>query len=182
MTSTPSRRTVLRATAWTAPVVAVAATAPAFAASTAPTGFRINATPSRRYSFENDVRELAIGASNPTAAPLTVTVFIDANTVGGGSEPYPYNVWWESWTWNGHDPASDTYSLSTTVAPSADSPTFYFAWSWYNPEPRNVALTATAPGLDVATLVVPLRFDQPLPAARRVPSTSVPSGSLQLNR
>lgn len=34
VTTTPSRRTVLRATAWTAPVVAVVAAAPASAAST----------------------------------------------------------------------------------------------------------------------------------------------------
>ncbi|MFW6776045.1 hypothetical protein ACOACO_17310 [Nocardioides sp. CPCC 205120] len=163
MTSTPTRRTVLRATAWTAPVVAVAATAPAFAASTANT-FRINTAPSSLDS-SNGVKGLEIGVHNPTSSPLSVTVFVPYST-----DPRPYSASPRSWTF---DSSSDAYLLTTVVPALSDSSTFFFGWYSETPTAKDVTLTASATGLDPASTVVTLRFDQPLPAARRAPSTGV---------
>lgn len=171
VTTTPSRRTVLRATAWSVPSVSIVAAAPAFAASTpGPTGFRVNAAPTPGLYANEQVRWLAIGAHNPTTAPLSITIFL-LDT----SDPVPWEVAPKSWTWGGYDGSS--FFLTATVAPLSDSTTFDFGWHSAAGMARDVTLTATAAGQDPATSVISLRFDQPLPAARRAAPTDQPTRS-----
>src|SRR6478672_464529 len=83
----PSRRTVVRGAAWSVPVVAVAATAPAFAASPCATlyPFRLDwgTTPYSRASARNATATLSSAGSTP----LTVTFASTSSTTANVPDP-----------------------------------------------------------------------------------------------
>lgn len=84
VTSTPSRRTVLRATAWTAPAVAVAAAAPAYAASVATvvTGTLVSTRNPDDVTVTGTVTNLG---TTPVMVTLTITIEADSEQATGGS-------------------------------------------------------------------------------------------------
>ncbi|MFW6776050.1 hypothetical protein ACOACO_17335 [Nocardioides sp. CPCC 205120] len=164
MTSTPTRRTVLRATAWTAPVVAVAAAAPAFAASTAPTGIALRAT-NNATALTSRSRRVTFNVTNPTASPIVATISIPA--VGpGAANPYAYDP--ESGWVLGTGPGS--YTLTNTIAPMSDTPSTYFEWYSDSTTRETVTITASA-NFQSAAVTVTLPFDVPNAVARRIPSS-----------
>ncbi|CAM3666226.1 hypothetical protein [Nocardioides zeicaulis] len=83
----PSRRTVVRGAAWSVPVVAVAATAPAFAASPCATlyDFRLDwgTTPYSRAS----ARSATATVSSAGSTPLTVTFASTSSSTGNVPDP-----------------------------------------------------------------------------------------------
>jgi hypothetical protein len=77
--SRPSRRAVTRAAAWTVPVIAVAATAPAYAASCTPVAVAVgNATGANRVSSTEYTVTFNAGAGSSPINTMTVKATYDA--------------------------------------------------------------------------------------------------------
>ncbi|MFW6775201.1 hypothetical protein ACOACO_13025 [Nocardioides sp. CPCC 205120] len=156
MTPTPSRRTVLRATAWTAPAVAVAVAAPAYAASVAAT-------------FEPYTEHLAngqarIGAVNlsPTDA-VTVSAIVPMSSVTATSRWTSIN--YAGWEYAG---SGTSHVFTATVAPGARGPALTVSWEAVSEDGR-FEMTLTAPGQPAVAVVVPWAMPAGVVARRVAP-------------
>jgi len=147
VTTTPSRRTVLRATAWTAPAIAVVAAAPAYAVSAEPdTTIGLAAAgpdsyPSIRY-LEWDVT-----VTNPTPDPVVITVTYEVTAGLRGGETCR-NGW----------QVAGFATFSRSMAPYETSPggSLYVSLSAGQLPPNStlsMTMIATAPGLTTKSAV-----------------------------
>lgn len=161
-TSTPTRRTVLRATAWTAPVVAVTATAPAFAASTAPSGFVLRAVNNSTASAD-DARRVTFTVTNPAASSIVATIFIPESGPGA-ARPYAFDST-TPWVFDFGD---GYFTYTCTIPPMSDSAAVFFEWSSDSTTRETVTVSASAPEFAAVAVAVTLPFDVPNAAARRV--------------
>ena len=126
-TTRPSRRTVVRGVAWSAPVVALAATAPAFAASTSSTGFTGVAGTAEKWSngSEKHVSWDLLFTNGPVAIDEIRITFTYVPTSGGpfdSFEIYGYSATTgardTSWTY----PAITTPTATLTATHANDIP------------------------------------------------------------
>jgi hypothetical protein len=108
MTTTPSRRSVLRAAAWSAPAVAVVAAAPAHAASVTNGAFEITA--SRPYSGGAFIGVRNLSSVDSTV--VTLTILEETATAKTGSWGYTPGLV------VGQDDGLGAITFSTTLAPA----------------------------------------------------------------
>jgi hypothetical protein len=152
MSHRPTRRAVVRTTVWTAPAVAVAAAAPAFAGSTTPIPilrfdtlnlFGADYVAGDPTTLESQVQvQNVYAATSPTLTTLTLTVAYPATRVSGGA---PTSVTGVGWSYSGvqHVGATWVYTFvyGGSVAPGGST----------NPLDYKVPLTSAAAGTIVIT-------------------------------
>ncbi|MFW6775138.1 hypothetical protein ACOACO_12710 [Nocardioides sp. CPCC 205120] len=159
MTPTPSRRTVLRATTWTAPVVAVAVAAPAFAASVAATF-----EPYTEYLADGHARIGVVNLSSTEA--VTVSAIVPMDALSTTSHWGTINL--QGWQYG----SSDTHHVfTTTVAPGARGPAITVTWDFVSEDGR-FEMTLTAPGQPPVAVVVPWAMPAGVVARRVAPQLS----------
>ncbi|MFW6775212.1 hypothetical protein ACOACO_13080 [Nocardioides sp. CPCC 205120] len=151
----PSRRTVLRATAWSVPVVSVVATAPAFAAS-APGSPVLALALSEGPAPDPAMRRVTVSATNPSTSPLELTVVMPWHAAGG-SQLFEVD-YGSGWAFVG-DGTIVTGWL--TVAPSTTAPSFWVDYVVPAGVSEDITLTLSAPGFDSVAAVVTLRSTAP---------------------
>ena len=149
----PARRTVVRASAWTVPVVAVAVTAPAMAASV-PTARLVfdnanvygadykGATPNRLESIAQVQNQWA--AQAPTLTTLVLTVTYPKTVVSGGKATNVTGAGW-SYTKVVASGASWSYQFDWigSAAPGGNTGTVGFHVPLANPYPSRAKVSAT---------------------------------------
>ncbi|MDQ1103891.1 hypothetical protein [Nocardioides zeae] len=121
MYSTPRRRTVIRAAAWTAPAVAAVTAAPAFAAS--------NPSESVRYTL--NVRRLGNGraAFTVTNTSLTDTLIVEVRMPLSTTEATRNSGGYQPPVWT-YSPAGTDWVFSATVLPQTTTDAILdVAWS-----------------------------------------------------
>ncbi|WP_043643977.1 hypothetical protein [Nocardioides alkalitolerans] len=142
--NTPSRRSVLRAAAWSAPAVAVVAAAPAYAASTGTEAFELSTTrPSDGYA--------AITARNLSARntiSVSVTLPYESATARRTTYSRP-RIWVRSGT---GDPS---WVMTVTLAPLSQSASpLGVGWDALNGD-GGYDIIGTSPGLTSQAVRVP---------------------------
>lgn len=145
MTMTPSRRTVLRAAAWTAPAVTVVAAAPAFAASGGVEAFTISTARngSNGYAY--------ITASNLSAVnSISVSVSLVYETATARRTTYSRpGIWARSGTGN------PSWVMTVNLAPQSSSASpLGVGWESLSGD-GGYDITATSPGLTSQATRVP---------------------------
>lgn len=159
VTSTSSRRTVLRASAWSTPLVVAVAAAPAHAASVPAAGLRLDqALAPVQWSLST--RGIQFTVTNLTTTDLAVVVTY-AESGPGGAVTVPLYGGSGHWT---HERAGGQYIVRGFVAASSTSPPFTQHWGSVSAAgvAETALLTVAAPGLPPLVVAVPLRFDVPL--------------------
>ncbi|MDQ0644630.1 hypothetical protein [Microbacterium murale] len=148
MTNGIGRRTVLTAAAWSVPVIAVAVATPLAAASTAALDVNLGVI-SASPSFVH----LRFSTSNPSDAPLTVTVVCPRFPTDATFRSATPNAWTYSF-------GNDTASFTTTLAAHATGVSFNTAYASNHPSIRatTISFIASAPGYAAATPTVQVEF------------------------
>lgn len=158
MTTTPSRRTILRSAAWTAPAVAVVAAAPAHAASVShPT---LSTSISRAGSGQASV-SATLGPDATLPAVVTMTVAITTEFAGLLTISLD--------TWSSEYLPGGSFVFTRTISPG-ETALLGFYWYLQSGDGR-IELAVTVDGAATDPIVIPWAA----PGARRsvpVPTTS----------
>lgn len=139
---------MLTAAAWSVPVIAVAVATPLAAASTA--ALEVNLAV---ISASSSAVHLRFSASNPSDAPLPVTVVCPRYPVGATFRSATPNAWSYSF-------GTDTASFTTTLAARATGVSFNTAYASDHPSVRTTTISfiASAPGYATTTPTVQVEF------------------------
>ncbi len=147
MTMTPSRRTVLRAAAWTAPAVTVVAAAPAFAASTGVEAFTIS-TERPSDGRNGFVYITARNLSSQNSISVSVELIYETSTARRTTYSRP-GIWARSGTGN------PSWVMTVNLAPqSASAQPLGVGWDALSGD-GGYDITATSPGLTSQATRVP---------------------------
>jgi hypothetical protein len=154
MPSQPDRRTVLRAAAWSAPAVAVATAAPAFA--TSPVGpvlkfdtlnlFGADYAAGDPTKLESQVQVQNVYAStSPTLTTLTLSVLWPDSRASGGAATIVSGTGWVA-AGVSHSGANwvYTFAYAGTVAPGGSTLPLDYKVPLTDPSKGTVTITATA--------------------------------------
>ena len=160
MTSSPSRRAVLRTAAWTTPAIAVATAAPAFAASN-PSLFRVNIVGRRDGSVTANI-------TNLTNQSITVRVVMAISQPQSNLSSISYSSSTFTITQEGSNVV-----MTATIAPSSTTTSFTISWSPTNTSNAGNFTFTTSSGAQTVTTSLPYAA----PAAMRT-KPQQPTGSV----